>query len=522
METGGPTFVTGEIDVLEVTRALDHRIPLPIGHLLSISEQANERMMQHCKANRKQFALARAKDQMAKAPPSEKKADVAPDPIRVGLIQKDDHFLRIKPIPWKSAVCDIEVWGVPYSAIIDSGADVLAISLRVVEKAGRKNDLIMLTEKDQLVSADEEKIKTVGRMTNVAFRLGKVHALGDVVVPDVNTYDVLFGLPALLALRANLDFERRSVILQNTGGKPYVIPMRLTLRTTVKVVPRVSPETMGALRMVSWSAPVDGSQSSNDAGRDDDDDPVVTRAVRPSCRRLLTQELTVPIAQLADHLDVSIVSQVDPRLVPHVTSHTLSPYLQWSACVEGFPSRIPPSRLDYLDPRDIVDPAFYRPPCEDELEEIIREEIAKESSEEEEENLNDDEGEPAQHQGGDEDKLLQTESEEEAEEEDSAQGSGDDNDEEQANEDAQLEIATVADLPISNDPTLDPEPPQPDDGHVAQVAWPSARRPPSPPRRRRRSRSPSASLSLAARPPLRARRDEADRPSSSGSLSPPP
>ncbi|GBG86785.1 hypothetical protein CBR_g42069 [Chara braunii] len=207
-------------------------------------------------------------------------------------------------------------------------------------------------------------------------------------------------------------------------------------------------------------------------------------AVRPSCRRLLTQELTVPIAQLADHLDVSIVSQVDPRLVPHVTLRTLLPYLQWSAWMEGLPSRIPPSRLDYLDPRDIVDPAFYRTSYEDELEEIILEELVEESSEEEEENLNEDEGESAQQQEGDEDELLQTESEEEAEEEDSEQGSGDDNDEEQADEDPQLEIALVADLPISNDPTLDPEPPQPDDGHVAHVAGPSARRPPSPPRRR--------------------------------------
>ncbi|GBG65171.1 hypothetical protein CBR_g49966 [Chara braunii] len=284
METGGPTFVTGEIDVLEVTRALDHRIPLPIGHLLSISEQGNERMMQHCKANQKRFALACAKDQKAKAPPSEEKADVAPDPIRVGLIQKDDHFLRIKPIPWKSTECDIEVWGMPYSAIIDSGAAVLAISLRVVERAGRKNDLIMLTEKDQLVSADEEKIKTVGRMTNVAFQLGKVHALGNVMVLDVNTYDVLFGLPALVAQRANLDFECRSVILRNTGGKPYVIPMRLTLRTSVKAVPRISPETMGALRMVSWNAPVDEGQSSNDAWSDDDDDPVrLTQAMINFC-----------------------------------------------------------------------------------------------------------------------------------------------------------------------------------------------------------------------------------------------
>ncbi|GBG92706.1 hypothetical protein CBR_g56845 [Chara braunii] len=215
MESGGPTFVTGEIDVLNIIRAL------PIGHLLSISEQANERMLQHCKKKRKRFALTRTTNVKAKSPMPEDNTAGTTDPIRVGLIQKDDHFLRIKPIKWKSAECDIEIWGISYNAIIDPGAVVLAISLRVVERAGRKNDLIMLMEKDQLVSADDEKIKTVGRMTNVTFRLGKVHALGDVVVLDVNTYDVLFGFHALVALRANLDFERRSIILRNTGGNPY-------------------------------------------------------------------------------------------------------------------------------------------------------------------------------------------------------------------------------------------------------------------------------------------------------------
>ncbi|GBG82650.1 hypothetical protein CBR_g35015 [Chara braunii] len=96
----------------------------------------------------------------------------------------------------------------------------------------------------------------------------------------------------------------------------------------------------------------------------------------------------------------------------------------------------------------------------------------EESSEEVEESLIEDEGEPTQQREGDEDELLQTESEEEAEEEDNEQGSGDDNDEEHADEDPQLEIAPVADLPISNDPTLHLEPPRPDDGHVAQMVGP--------------------------------------------------
>ncbi|GBG87362.1 hypothetical protein CBR_g45422 [Chara braunii] len=324
-------------------------------------------------------------------------------------------------------------------------------------------------------------------MTNVAFRLGKVHALGDVVVLDVNTYDVLFGLPALVALRANLDFERRSVILRNTGGKPYVIPMRLTLRTMVKVVPRISPETMGALRMVSWNALVDGGQSSNDAWNDDDDDPVplhwddecdqafgalkdalVTAPIliRPDSFRqfiLITdwqpEAISAILAQKGNDGKEHVIEYAS-RTVSDERRNDSTPQGECYAVVwgrpapgaprhlahavaissvvslrEGFPLRIPPSRLDYLDPRDIVDPAFYRPPYEDEVEEIIHEELAEESSEEEEENLNEDEGEPAQQQEGDEDELLQTKSEEEAEEEDSEQESGDDNDEEQANED---------------------------------------------------------------------------------------
>ncbi len=61
-------------------------------------------------------------------------------------------------------------------------------------------------EGDHLVSADKEKIKTVGKMTNIAFRLGNVHALENFIVLDVNTYNVFLGLPALIALQANLDF----------------------------------------------------------------------------------------------------------------------------------------------------------------------------------------------------------------------------------------------------------------------------------------------------------------------------
>ncbi|GBG81117.1 hypothetical protein CBR_g31793 [Chara braunii] len=633
VETGGHTFVTGEIDVLEVTRALDHRIPLPIGHLLSISEQANERMMQHCKANRKRFAIARAKDQKAKAPAPEEKAVVASDPIRVGLIQNDDHFLRIKLIPWKSAECDIEVWGVPYSAIIDSGAAVLAISLRVVERAGRKSDLIMLTEKDQRVSADEEKIKTVGRMTNVAFRLGKVHALGDVVVLHVNTsiricidyrklnditikdvyplpriddlldaigcanyfskFDIRHGFHHILVkeedrpktafvlfegtwqwvrcpmgiCNAHATFQRAmNVTFQNFVNKTrltqgminfcvivymddilvysdtfhghvqhiewtlgalrdagfkialeksefflpeisflgYIVTRggqrpdsrkvaavkeapvptslvqsdlhpRLSFCINPLAVPLLDPSQWDAWRgdfiehslcltevRVTWTRDENNYLRSErlellliQAWRTEVEGDLLGflfGAVRPGCRRLLTQELTIMIAQLADDLDVSITSQDDARLVPHITSRTLLPYLQWSACVEGFPSRIPPSRLDYLDPRDILDPAFYRPPYENELDEIVREELAEESSEEEEDQ-NEGEGEPAEQGESEEDE--ENEGEEGTGEESSEQGSGD----ESTTTTAPAGDCAGADRKISNDPTIDPEPP---------------------------------------------------------------
>ncbi|GBG72073.1 hypothetical protein CBR_g11007 [Chara braunii] len=161
MEFGGPEFVTGKIEVLDIVRALDHRIPIPIGHLFSISEQTNDRMLQHCKANRKRFALAKLATAKGKAPVKETQPDTPgpSEPVRLRLLQKSDNFLRIKAITWKSAECNMEIWGVPYNTNLDSGAAVLAISLRVMEQAGRRKDLIPLNEGDRLISVGEEKIR---------------------------------------------------------------------------------------------------------------------------------------------------------------------------------------------------------------------------------------------------------------------------------------------------------------------------------------------------------------------------
>ncbi|GBG60827.1 hypothetical protein CBR_g15950 [Chara braunii] len=294
MEFGSPEFVIGTIDVLDIVRALNHSIPLPIGHLLSISEHANDRMLQHCKANRKRFALAKLATAKGKAPVRETKPDTPgpSEPVRLGLLQKNDHFLaflRIKAIPWKSAECDVEIWGVPYSAILDSETAVLAISLRVVERAGRRKDLIPPNDGDRLISADEEKITAVEKMTNVAFKLGKVHALGDVVVLNVNSYDVLIGLPVLNALQANLDFERREVVIKNTGGKPYAVPMRVTLRTTTNPPHRSYPEVGGPIRTVTWDGRLEDSETSSEehvsplpkySESEDETNPVIQELIR--------------------------------------------------------------------------------------------------------------------------------------------------------------------------------------------------------------------------------------------------
>ncbi|GBG82118.1 hypothetical protein CBR_g34399 [Chara braunii] len=122
--------------------------------------------------------------------------------------------------------------------------------------------------------------------------------------------------------------------------------------------------------------------------------------VRPGHQELITQELTIPVAQLADDLPLDMISQDDE----HPVSRTLTPYLQWSACVEGAAERIPPSQQQYLDPRTVCDPAFFRHPPVEQFA-AIREE------EEEEESTGSDEDEDGLEEGRDSDEVLEEEDE---------------------------------------------------------------------------------------------------------------
>ncbi|GBG68325.1 hypothetical protein CBR_g2869 [Chara braunii] len=554
-ETGGPTFVTGEIDILDVTRALDHRIPLPIGHLLSISEHANERMMQHCKANRKRFALARA--QKAKAPTSEEKADVAPDPIRRirefeanGWIEPatGPWSFRVVLVPKKNGsvrICidyrklnDITIKDVYPLPRIDDMLDAIGCAnyfskfdirhgfhhILVKEEDRSKTAFVLFEGTWQWVRCLMGICNAPGtfqRAMNVTFQnfvnktwltQGMINFCFIVYMDDILVYsDTFHGhaqhiewtLGALRDAGFKIALEKSDFFLPEISFLGYVVTrggLRPDSRKVAAVKEAPVPTSLTQVRAflgLTWyyrrfikgfaaiARPLTNLLRKEQPLHWDDEYDQAFGAVKdglviaPILIRPDPSRQFILITDWQPEAVLAILAQKGNDGKEHVIEYAS---WTWSACVEGFPSRIPPSRLDYLDPRDIMDPAFYRPSYEDELEEIIREELAEESLEEEEENLNEEEGEPTPQQEGEEDELLQTENKEEEEEQDNKQGSGDDHDEEHADEDPQLEIAPVADLPISNDPTLDPEPPQPGDDDVALMAGPSVRRPPSPPR----------------------------------------
>ncbi|GBG59326.1 hypothetical protein CBR_g32338 [Chara braunii] len=246
-------------------------------------------------------------------------------------------------------------------------------------------------------------------------------------------------------------------------------------------------------------------------------------SVRPSHRQPITLELTVPLAQLADDLPLEIVSQSDESPVPHVLTRTLTPYLQWSACLEEpGTGRNPSSQRDYLDPREIIDLAFFqnRATSEDEEIEIEEESVEEEeAAEEDEEEETSEEGSYSEHSEGEQSEDEEEEKELELEEWEISAEELERTEAEQAEdpeaarkrdeiaaEKRQLEFASTANLPlpITDDPARDPEPPKPEDGDpTAETS--------SAPARRRRSRSPSPSAS--DRPSVRARTDAGHRAS---------
>ncbi|GBG83961.1 hypothetical protein CBR_g37833 [Chara braunii] len=234
--------------------------------------------------------------------------------------------------------------------------------------------------------------------------------------------------------------------------------------------------------------------------------------------------------QLANDLSLDIVSQSDDSPAPHVITRTLTPYLQWTACLEepGSDSTLP-SRQEYLKPYGIIDRAFY--PKEEPEEALEGEEEATEEEGDADEETSE-EGSYSEYSEGE---LTEEEEEVDKEEEEGEEGEAGSEWEDLPEEAArtgteaedpeaahrreeiaagknQLEIASGASLCINDAPTTDPEPPEPEDGGSATAA-PSASR-------RRQSRSPSPST--PTRPPVRPRTDAGNRPSSPVIIPPSP
>ncbi|GBG78576.1 hypothetical protein CBR_g27801 [Chara braunii] len=201
------------------------------------------------------------------------------------------------------------------------------------------------------------------------------------------------------------------------------------------------------------------------------------RSMRPDYRQQIIQELTIPLAQLLDDLPLDIISQSDESPVPHVFSRALTPYLQWSACLEELAgNNNPPSQHPYLDPQRIIDLAFFQPRTASEDEAIALEEEEEEDEEEgEEEEETPEEGSYNEHSEGeqsDDEKEEESEWETLEEEADRVEGTEEDPEAVRKRKEIvagkqQLEYASEVNLPVSNDPAMDPELPKPEDGDLA-------------------------------------------------------
>ncbi|GBG77766.1 hypothetical protein CBR_g24214 [Chara braunii] len=259
-------------------------------------------------------------------------------------------------------------------------------------------------------------------------------------------------------------------------------------------------------------------------------------SVRPDHRQLIMRELTVPLAQLVDDLSLDIISQCDESPVPYVLSQTLSPYLHWSACLEGQEGdNNQPSQVKYLNPRRIIDISFFQPHTTSKDEVLALEEEEEEDDEEKEQEEDDEEEEEETPEEGSYSEHSEEEQSEKEEEEDQEQEESErENSGEEANctevqkEDPKatarrreeiaagkqpLEYASGTDLPISDGPTKDPEPPKPEDGDLATKTSSALAR-------WRRNRSPSPSTST--RPVVRTCTDAGHRASSPVLIPPSP
>ncbi|GBG81097.1 hypothetical protein CBR_g31654 [Chara braunii] len=221
------------------------------------------------------------------------------------------------------------------------------------------------------------------------------------------------------------------------------------------------------------------------------------------------RELVILLTQLSDDLPVDVISHCDESSAPHILSRSLTPYLQWSACLEGdWDNCNYPSHSNNLSPAKIIDILFFdrgEPTSEEEEDDEDEEDESEGTSEEDEyysehkhesRAISEGEEEDAEEEASEEEEAGQAETQEEDPAEVERWSA------ERAEGKCPLEQLVGTDLRISIDPTRDPELPTEEDEHRA-VETSSA------PTRRQRSRFPPLP------PPLvRARADVGHRATS--------
>ncbi|GBG79028.1 hypothetical protein CBR_g28741 [Chara braunii] len=170
-----------------------------------------------------------------------------------------------------------------------------------------------------------------------------------------------------------------------------------------------------------------------------------------------------------------------PRL-----QYKLGDLVQVRKCARQGPgsSRNLPSQRGYLDPREIIDLAFFQDRTASEDEELaIEEEEEEETVEEDDEEETPEEGSYSEHSEGEQSEAAEEEEEEELELEESEwEISADEAEQTDAQAEdpevarkreeieggkRQLDFASGTNLQIADDPTRDPEPPKPEDGDPA-------------------------------------------------------
>ncbi|GBG67171.1 hypothetical protein CBR_g84835 [Chara braunii] len=119
--------------------------------------------------------------------------------------------------------------------------------------------------------------------------------------------------------------------------------MRLTFRTTINAVLRVSPMMVETLRMISWDEPAEGKPSTNDAESSDEDDPEILKLwVRcpmgicnaPStfqrAMNMTFQNFVNKIRLTQGMINFCVIVYMDDILVYSETYHEHAQHIKWT------------------------------------------------------------------------------------------------------------------------------------------------------------------------------------------------